>query len=69
MRQVLGVLRRFCTVTLGAAVRALNVLGCRGVGAHRRTGIGIAPTHAESVGEPCLMGEPGPCHTGRDEPF
>ena len=34
-------LRRFSIVTLGGAVRALNLLGWRGVDARAGTGIGV----------------------------
>ena len=41
MRVFLGMMRRFSIVTLGAGLRALNLLGARGVDARGVTGIGV----------------------------
>jgi len=41
MREVFRGLRRFCIVTLGAAVRALNLLGVRGGYPRASTGIEV----------------------------
>ena len=50
MRPVSGVMRRFCIVTLGAAVRALKLFGARQLYPHAFMGIS-GVRHSDATGE------------------